>query len=216
LSPTTARHLPRKMESLTSNLRFEGRIFEAGGHFRQDLRGCRQVPTVDVIKEMTSNAREVYRPGGFHLGHAPRRELGDVTPCVGRTRRLGHESTRLEIVHQTSRSARREIRGAGQIRHSQLTVRGFRKMHDRGVLTRGQAHAPYEVAVEQSRKYFQNSHLGAPQRFLISTEWFGCRHANHFNLLCQAIIVVRASTARKVVANHNLNKYRKVGAQRVN
>ena len=114
-----------EMKVLASHSRFGGCVFEAGSHFRQNLRGTLDVAWIDAIKDVASNACEVNWPRGPHLGHAPRSELRDITSCVRRTCVLRDESTRLEIVHQASRPARREAGRVREIRHSQLSIRGF-------------------------------------------------------------------------------------------
>lgn len=187
-TPTRGRS-PEEMKSLVPDSQFSRRIFKARGHVRQHLRGCTQVARIDVIEKVTSDTREVNRPRGSQLGHAPRRKFGDITSCVRRARGLRHEATGLEIVHQTSRTARREIRSARQVCHSQFAIRSFREVHDRGVLARRHANTSDEVAVEESRKHLKDSHLGPPKRFLIFGEWLGRRHATKVNLLCQATYV---------------------------
>ncbi len=204
----------REMKFLASHSRFGGRIFEAGRHFRQSFRGSHDVAWINVIKEVTSNAREVDRPRGPHLGHAPRSEPGDISPSVGRTRGLRHESTRLEIVHQASRSARREIGRSREIRHSQLAIGGFGKVHDRGVLARGQTNSSDKVAVEESREHLKNSHLGAPERILICRQWFDGGHFRNINLLRQAT-GAHQETATTKYRIHYLIDYRKLGGERV-
>jgi hypothetical protein len=203
-----------EMKSLASHSRFGGRIFEAGCHVRQGFRGSHDVAWINVIKEVTSNAREVNRPRGPHLGHAPRSEPGDISSCVGRTRGLRHESTRLEFVHQASRSARREIGRSREVRHSQLAIGGLRKVHDRGVLARGQTNASDQVAVEESREYLKNSHLGTPERILICRHWFDSGHFHDINLLRQATGTPR-ETATTTYRFHYLIDYRKLGVERV-
>lgn len=214
--PLVPKAYPRwEMKVLASHSRFGGCIFEAGSHSRQNLRGTLDVAWIDAIKDVASNACEVNWPRGPHLGHAPRSELRDITSCVRRTCVLRDESTRLEIVHQASRPARREAGRVREIRHSQLAIRGFREVHDRGVLTRCQANASDEVAVEESREYLKNSHLGTPERILVHREWFDGGHVHDFNLLCQATYAPSDATATGAIPIHFLKKYRKLGAERV-
>jgi hypothetical protein len=202
------------MKFLASLSRFAGPIFEAGCHLSQCVRGSHDVAWINVIKEVTSNAREVNRPRGPHLRHAARSKPRDISSCVGRTRGLRHESTRLEIVHQASHSARREIGRAREVRHSQLAVGGFRKVHDRGVLARGQANASDKVAVEESWKYLKNSHLGTPEHILICGQWFDGGHSPDINLLRQASgTPLETVTTRYKI--YYVIKYKKLGADRV-
>ena len=171
---------------LASHSRFVGLIFEAGSHFRQSFGGSFDVAWFDVIKEMTSNAFEVNRPRGSHLRHALRRQLRDVTSCVRRACGLRHKAARSEIVHQASGPARREICRAREVRHSQLAIRGFREVHDHGVLACCQANALDEIAVEESREHFKNSHLGTPKRILVQREWIDDGHFYNLILTCFA------------------------------
>ena len=204
-----------EMKVLASHLRFGGRIFEAGSHFRQSFGGSFDVAWIDVIKEVTSNAFEVNRPRGPHLGHAPRCELRDITPCVRRAFDLRHKAARFEIVHQASCPARRKVGRAREVRHSQLVIRRFRKVHDHGVLARCQANASDEVAVEESREYLKNSHLGTPKRILVHREWIDVGHSHNFNLLFQATRTPGDADATTESRIRYFNKDGKIGAEHV-
>ena len=177
-----------KLEALTSNSWFGRRVFEVDGHlgqgFRDSLNGC----CIDRVEETTPNASKVNRPCGLKFGHAPRSEPRNVAPCVGGTCRLCHEATRLEIVHQASHPARRQVGVVGQVGHSQLAIGSFGEMHDRCVLARRQASASDQVAVQMSRNDLDNSHHNSPQRFLGRREWLVGGHAFQHNLLHQAIL----------------------------
>jgi hypothetical protein len=120
----------------------------------------------------------------------------------------------LEIVHQASHSARGEIGRAREVRHSQLAVGGFRKVHDRGVLARGQANAPDKIAVEESWEYLKYSHLGTPEHILVCGQWFDGGHSNDINLLRQASGTPLETVTTKCRI-HYLIKYRKLGADLV-
>jgi hypothetical protein len=169
---------------LALHSRFVGRVFEAGGHATQHFRGSLDVTRVHVIKEVTANTREVHRPCGPQFGHAQGSDLRDIAPRVSGARRLRHESARLKIVDQARRPARRKVGGARQVGHSQLAIWGFREVHDRRVLARGQADTPDEVAVEESRENLENTHLGTPESLFTRRKWFDGWHL--YNLTCLA------------------------------
>jgi hypothetical protein len=196
-----------KMKVLASRSRFNGRIFEACGHFRQGLRSSLDVAWIDLIKEVTSNACEVNRPRGPHLGHAPRSEFRDITPSVRRACGLRHKAARLEIVHQASCPGSREVGRAREVRHPQLAIRRLREVHDHGVLARCQANPLDEVAIEKSREYFKNSHLGTPKRILVHGKWIDGGHSCNFNLLFRAIHTSVDANPAAVFQIHQLNKY---------
>lgn len=202
-----------EMKDLTSHSRFDGRFFKASRHIRKSLRGAHDVARIDVIEEVAPNAREVHGPRGPHLGHTPRSEFRDVASCVGGTGGLRHEATRFELGHQASRPARRQVSRAREVRHSQLTIRGFREMHDRCVLARRQSHASDEVTVEESWQYFEYSHLSTPERIFVWSERFDGGHSHYFNLLRQATWLHREATATAAFRNHFLNRHRKTGTE---
>jgi len=173
-----------------------------GGDFRQRLRGTYDVAWFDVIEEVATDTREVNRPRGSHLGHAPRSEFRNVSSSVGRTGGLRHEAARLEIVHQASGAARRKAGSAREVRHSQLAIRRFREVHDRGVLARRQANASDEIAVEEARECLENSHLGAPERLLVHGKGFD-GHSYDFNLLHHATCIPWNATPPAPIPNLN-------------
>ena len=201
-------------EDLSAHSRFDRQIFQASCHIGQGFRRQHEVAGIDVIKEVTSNAFEVNRPCGPHLGHSPRCELRDISSSVSRTRCLGYQTTRLEIIHQPGCAARGEISRARKVRHSQLAIGGLGEVHDRGVLARRKPNATDEVTVEESRKDFQNSHLCSPERFLIRGQRFDDSHSHDFNLLRQATGEQRLA-ATSGFEKHYLIKYRTVGAKHV-
>jgi hypothetical protein len=94
-------------------------------------------------------------------------------------------------------------------------IRRFRKVHDHGVLARCQANASDEVAVEESREYLKNSHLGTPKRILVHREWIDVGHSHNFNLLFQATRTPEDADATTASRIRYFNKDRKIGAEHV-
>jgi hypothetical protein len=171
---------------LTPPSRFGRRIFEMGGDLCQRPRDPVKGPRIDAIEEPTPDAGEVNRPRGLEFGHTPRSEPRNVPPGVGGTCGLGHEATRLEIVHETGHPACRQVGGGSQVGHPQLAIGSFGKMHDRRVIARRQASTSDEVAIEMTREDFDNSHHCAPQRFLCRRKRLDGGHTSQDNLLHQA------------------------------
>ena len=184
----------RKLEALTPHAWFVRRVLEVGGHVGQGFRDSLERRCIDAVEEATPNASEVNRPCGLQFGHAPRSKPRNVAPRVRGACRFRHEAARLEIVHQASHPARRQVGGVGQVGHPQLTIGSFGKVHDRRVLARRQASASDQVAVQMSRDDLDNSHHRTPELFLGLGEWLDRGHSFHDILLRQAIFGPSAAT----------------------
>jgi len=114
-------------------------VLEANGRLSESRRYHFNRRGVDGVHEVPANARKVDWPRHPEFGHARRGESCDIAPGVGGTHGLRHEPPRCEIVDQSGDPARRQICGPGQIGHPQLAVRRLGEVHDRRVLTGGQA-----------------------------------------------------------------------------
>lgn len=133
---------------------------------------------------MASSAREVNRPRGLQLLDSLRSNPGNVAPGVGRASGLGHQTLRLQAVHDTCRSTGRQSRGARKVRHSQLAIDCLGEVHDHRVLTRRETGTPHEVAVQKPWKDFHNAHERPPELFFVGGQRIDghCPQSNLLNL----------------------------------
>jgi hypothetical protein len=177
---------PSQIRAVRSPSRFARRVPGRDGHLGQSFRDRLDSGWIDAVEEASPNAGQVDRPRGLQFGHTPRSELGHVHPCVGGTGRLRHQAAGLEIVDQARHPARRQIASVGQVGHPTLAIGTFGKVHDRRVLARRQAGPSDQVTVQMPRDDFDNSHHGAPERFLGRRERFDSGHTFENNLLDQA------------------------------
>jgi hypothetical protein len=209
--PQTTTSLHSEVMVAASHLRFGGCLFEVGSDLRKYFRGTLDVAWINAIKEEASSACEVNWPRGPHLGHAPRGEFRNITSRVRRTSVLRDKSARLEIVNQASRPARRKAGGVREICHSQLPIRGFREVHDRGVLTRRQTNSSHEVAIKEARQNFKNPHLGTPKRIFVHGERIDDGHVPNFTVLGQTTNAPWDATSAGPFEFDHFTKYRKLG-----
>jgi hypothetical protein len=180
-----ANSLNESPRNLTTPSCFVRPLVEVGCHVGQNARHTLERRRVNRIEKISPNTREMNGPRGLHLGHAPRGNPRDVPTRISGTRRLGHKTAHLELIHQPRRPACRQARSAGEIRHPQLAIGRFGEMHDRRILARRQTCALNEITVKQPRNDLHNAHYGAPQLLFARREWVNC-HTIKRNLLGQA------------------------------
>jgi hypothetical protein len=175
-------------EALARRVRFARCLLDGDRDLGQGIRDSFDGGGIDAVEEAAPNTRKVNRPCGLQFGHTPRSQPRNVAPGVGGACRLCHQATRLEIVHEASHPARRQVGGVGQVGHTQLAIRGLGKVHDRRVVARSQTGASDEVDVQISRDDLDNSHHCAPQRLFGRRKWLDGGHGCKDNLLHQAIV----------------------------
>jgi hypothetical protein len=156
---------PEPEDAQTSST-LRGWIVKVHRHVAKALADAIERLRWDVVEKAGSRASQMHGPRSLELAHASRGESCHVRPCVGGTCRLCYKPSRLEIVNQPGRSARRKAGGAGQIAHSEFSIRGLGKHHEGGVLAGSHTSTSNQIGVQKPRYDLDDPHEDPPQLLL--------------------------------------------------